>query len=242
MNLKSFFKKLFFGYEVLEKIDSPVNGEITVMEDLFGGKEMRVGGATQSGGLVERLWKTIFNLKFETCLPAGKVFNHLQCKQFSKSNVLILGLGCGTVARLISEKFPKAKITGIEIDPVVVEMGKKYFGLGEINNLEVVVADALKLRSEGGKWEMCREVRSEKWDLILIDLYVGKGYPKEAESKEFITGVGNLLSEGGMAIFNRLSYGEYDQPANEFSEKLRQYFSKVFTKRAVTNLLIFCQE
>jgi len=37
-------------------------------------------------------------------------------------------------AKIISEKFPNAKITGIEIDPMMVEIGKKYFGLEKIFN------------------------------------------------------------------------------------------------------------
>lgn len=220
MKLKSFLKRFFLGEEVLEKIYSPANGEISVVENLFGGKELRIGGVTQSGGLVEKLWKTTLST-----IPSSG---------FQVTNCLILGLGCGTVARLVNERWPEARITGVEIDPVVVEMGRKYFGLGEIKNLEIVIGDAIKVIREK------KEVRGKEFDLILVDLYLGKDYPKAAESKEFLQELKNILNKKGLVVINRLYYTpSFQKEAENFLLKVKEIFSKVETKKAVTNLLVF---
>jgi len=221
MNLKSFLTKLFLGQEILEKVISPINGEITVVEDIFGRRKVLVGGLTQSGGLVEKLWrKAISNL------PAGR-----QGKQLAIRNCLILGLGCGSIARLITDHCPLfTKITGVEIDPVMIEIGRKYFRLDEIKNLEIVIGDAIeKVKSQ-----------KSKFNLIIVDLYLGKEFPKGAESEEFLNGLRDILAKDGLVIFNRLYYDkDQREKADKFLEKIRQFFPQVEIRRAITNLLIY---
>lgn len=226
MKLKSFLKRFFLGGEVLERVHSEINGEIVVAENLLDGKELRIGGVTQSGGLVEKLWKEIFNYKF------------LIINQFKNSNFkcLILGLGGGNAAKLVAEKWPGCKIVGVEIDPVVVKMGRKYFGLGEIKNLETVIGDAIKVISDK------RYVISKNYDLILVDLYLGKDYPKAAESKEFLQALKNILSRRGLVVINRLYYtSSFQKEAESFLLKVKEIFPNVEIKKAVTNLLIFAR-
>ncbi len=216
MKLKSFLKRLILAEEKIDQVFSPINGEIFVYEDLFGYRSMRVGGVSQSGGLVVDIWKKavreIRNLKLEI------------------NNCLILGLGCGNAAMIVSQKWPGTKITGVEIDPVVIEVGKKYFEMDKISNLIVIIGDALKLRSV-----------SEKWDLVLVDLYLGQDFPKEAESGEFIKGVKKILNKDGVVIFNRFNWGKYKKQAEDFKKELEKYFPQIQTKKTISNLLIFCQ-
>lgn len=219
MKPKSFFEKLFLGETLIEKINSPINCEIKVYEGWFG-RSIRIGGVTQSGGLVEKLWKATLST-----IPSSK---------FQVSSCLILGLGCGTTARLISEKFPQARIVGVEIDPEVVNLGKKYFGLWKISNLEIFVADAIKFVDPKYK------IHNTKYNLILVDLYLGRDFPKEAESKEFLRGLKNILNKDGLVIINRLYYTPlFKKEAEVFLKKVKEIFFKVETKKAVTNLLIF---
>ncbi|PIU34106.1 hypothetical protein COT03_02535 [Candidatus Shapirobacteria bacterium CG07_land_8_20_14_0_80_39_18] len=220
MTLKSFLYKFFLGGKVIDKINSPINGEIKIIEDFFSRKEMVVDGICQSGGLVERLWKVALST--------------VQSSKFKVQSCLILGLGCGDAARLINEVWPKAQITGVEVDQKVVEIGKKYFGLGEVLNLEIFVADAIKFVDTKYK------IPNTRYNLILVDLYLGKDYPKEAESKEFLNGLKNVLNKDGLVIINRLYYtSSFKKDAESFLKKVKEIFSNVETKKAVTNLLIF---
>ena len=38
--------------------------------------------------------------------------------------------------------YPHAQITGVDIDAVMLSLGKKYFGLSDIPQLSLIVADA----------------------------------------------------------------------------------------------------
>ena len=229
MTLKSFLYKFFLGGKVIDKINSPINGEIKIIEDFFSRKEMVVDGICQSGGLVERLWKVALSI-VQSSIPKG----FSEGGKFKVQSCLILGLGCGDAARLINEVWPKAQITGVEVDQKVVEIGKKYFGLGEVLNLEIFVADAIKFVDTKYK------IPNTRYNLILVDLYLGKDYPKEAESKEFLNGLKNVLNKDGLVIINRLYYtSSFKKDAESFLKKVKEIFSNVETKKAVTNLLIF---
>jgi spermidine synthase len=204
-------------YKILEKTNSPINGEITIYS-IFGSPRMSIGGLLQSGGVVADIWK-----------KAIKRISSIQCQV---SSVLILGLGCGTAAKLFSEKWPQAKIVGVEIDPTVIRLGKKYFGLDKIPNLEIVRRDAINYVSK------CQVSGiKEKFNLILVDLYLGEKVPQKAESLTFLR---NLLSSKSFVVFNRLFWDEHKKRAELFVKKIEKIFSRVELVRTVANLLVFC--
>jgi len=220
MKLKSFLKRLF-NKDILEKFQSSFNGEILVVKELSGKIVMRVGGISQSGGLVEKIWR--------------QSLSNIQYLISDINSVLILGLGCGTVAELINEKWPKAQMTGIEIDPAVVKIGKKYFGLDKIGELKIIIGDAIQKITNPQL-----PVTNHPFDLILIDLYRGQEFPKEAESEQFLNGLKKILNKDGLIIFNRLNFGNHKTRTAGFMEKLKKTFPKVAVKNTEFNLFISC--
>src|SRR5689334_14469212 len=105
------------GTKILEERKSKFNGNLRVINTWGMGTCIQADGLTQSGGIVETIWKaTLRKIKDE------------QIK-----SVLILGLGGGTVAKLVHKNWPKAKIIGVDIDPIIIELGKKYLGLNDKN-------------------------------------------------------------------------------------------------------------
>ncbi len=81
-----------------------------------------------------------------------------------RRSVLILGLGGGSAARLARALAPEARIVGVEIDPEVVALARRWFGLGALG-LEVVRADARAFL----------EHSRERFDAVLEDVFVGPG-------------------------------------------------------------------
>ena len=148
---------MFDGTKVLEERKSSFNGKIQVVKSLGFGTYIQVEGLTQSGGVVRDIWKT-------TLKKLGE-------RKMLVENCLILGLGGGSVAKLIRKKFPKTKITGVDIDSNMVELGKKYLGLGKID-MKIEIEDAYK-------YVEILKKKSKKFDLIIIDTYQGDKYPKE---------------------------------------------------------------
>ena len=217
------------GTRVLEVAESPINGKIEVIQSLVFGKHIRVEVLTQSGGVIIDVWK--------------KTLKKVKSQKSKVKRCLILGLGGGSAAKLVKKIWPEAIITAVELDPKMVELGRKYLRLNEIE-LNVEIADA---------FEFCKiqAQRGQKFDLILTDVYVGYEVPKKLESENYIQLVGRLLSESrdsssrglardGIAVFNRLYSKERRPQANEFGKKLGKIFSKVTAVYPEANIMFLC--
>ena len=205
-----------FSPKVLEETSSPINGKITVLKSFGFGTYIQVGDLTQSGGIVYDVWRA----------SLGKV----RKIKHSLEKALILGLGGGTNAQIIREFWPPAQITGVDIDPVMVEMGKKYLGLKDVRT---VIRDATDF-TEG-------EVKKgNKYDLVLVDTYLGDTFPEKLESDVFLGKVKKLLEPGGVVVFNRLYYDEKRPQAMRFGAKLEKYFSEVDYVFPEANLMLLC--
>ena len=207
------------GMKILEDIKSPINGRITVVKNLGMKPYIQVGGLTQSGGVVRGVWKSTLkklktkNLKLKTCL--------------------ILGLGGGTVASLVRKFWSEAKITGVEIDPIFVALGKKYLGLDKVG-VDIKIQDAEKFIAQSLKQE------KEKYDLVLVDMYVGDEVPKQFETENYIHRVRKFLARSGVVVFNRLYYGTKRSEAVKFGKLLEKVFSKVTVHYPEANVMFIC--
>src|SRR3989304_6497883 len=124
------------GTQILEEVESPINGKISVIRSLAFGTYISVGGLTQSGGVLKDIWR--------------KSLRQVQRTKRKVHRCLILGLGGGTAAKLVKEFWPDAKVTGVDIDPLMVEMGRKYLGLNEIG-MEIEIEDAYDYLNQESK-------------------------------------------------------------------------------------------
>ncbi len=146
-----------------------------------------------------------------------KTFRMLDFSKMSVQNVLILGFGMGSIPYMLEHIFKKNfRYTGVEADKLVVEWAGKYV-LPELKSpVELVQADALAFA------QTC----AEKFDLVVMDVFVDDDVPEEFETKEFLEDLKNLLSESGLLLYNRLSQEAKDlKRTAEFYEK---DFRKVF--------------
>lgn len=207
------------GVKLLEEANSPFNGKIQV-NSFLGKPRIMVNNILQSGGLIESIWK--------------KGIKRVKNQGLRIKNVLILGLGGGTGAELVSKNFPKAEITGIEIDPIMIKLGKKHFGLSKIKNLKIINIDAIEFINH-------QSLIINHLDLILVDLYLANKFPKKAESVKFLKKLKKLISKDGMVVFNRLFEKKDKKQVEEFIKKLDKYFSRVGLIRAWSNLLVVCR-
>ena len=192
------------GTRILEERESKYNGNIKVVRSLGFGTYIQVNNLTQSGGVVESIWKeTLRKIRKEKI-----------------NTILILGLGGGTVAKLSKKYWPESKITGVEIDPVMVELGKKYLRL---SNTKVIVQDAYSFDSAG-------------FDLVIVDTYCGDKFPEKFENEIFL----KKLTKNKLVIFNRVYFSEKRKEAIKFGNKLENIFNKVKWFYPQANLMFFC--
>jgi spermidine synthase len=107
-------------------------------------------------------------------------------------DALIIGLAGGTTARQLTAAFGPIPITGVEIDPSIVDVARRYFGLDDLANLSVEVED--------GRYAL-RTSRQE-FDLIGIDAYRQPYIPFQLTTREFFQDVQAHLRPGGVAVIN----------------------------------------
>ncbi len=195
------------GTRILEERKSEINNYVKVVRSLGYGTYIQVNSLTQSGGVVESIWK--------------ETLRKIRKEKINK--VLILGLGGGTVAKLVKKYWPESKITGVEIDPIMIELGKKYLGL---KNVEIIIQDAYEFIKKN----------KEKYDLVIVDLYIGDEFPKKFEKESFL----KLLTKNKLVIFNRLYYRDKRKESVKFGNKLENIFSKIEWFYPQANLMLLC--
>jgi spermidine synthase len=106
--------------------------------------------------------------------------------------VAILGNGAGTTARAYGRFFPGARVDGVEIDPALEEVGRRYFDLGSNPNLTVHNEDARPWlrRAESG------------YQVIVVDSYRQPYVPFYLATREFFDLVSERLAPGGVVVVN----------------------------------------
>lgn len=117
--------------------------------------------------------------------------------------VCVLGLGAGTTWRVLEGAAPEGLVleaTGVEIDPVVVELGRRYFELPAERPGRRALAgwDArVALASLGGGF-----------DQLVLDAYANQmEIPAHLSSVEFFRAARSALSPGGWLAINVGGFG-----------------------------------
>jgi spermidine synthase len=204
------------GVKILEVANSPINGRLVVVKDLTFGTHIQANGTTQSGGIAEYVWK--FTLK------------KLHKEKHVFTNILILGLGGGSIAKISKKFWPEAAIVGVDIDPIIVRLGEEYMNVKKYN-VETHITDAEEF------------VKKEKrqFDLICVDMYQGNKFPEKFAEEKFIKQVKSLLSENGIAVFNRLYGGNHRKSANQMLKTLEKVFPTVDPVFPEANVMFVCK-
>ncbi|MCX6816801.1 MAG: hypothetical protein NTZ93_02975 [Candidatus Beckwithbacteria bacterium] len=211
--LKNLFPHLIKDYHL------PINGLIEVVMALNRPRLM-IGGMIQSGGLVRAIWE--------------KALKNLKNIQKKIDNVLIIGLGCGDCAFEVQKYYPEAQMKGLEIDDKVVEAAQCYFNLATVKNLKISIEDGAKYLTK-----IVKQKNKIKFDLVIIDAYLGKTMPKNFRTKIFFTQLKKILATNGVVIYNHLFFGEHKNQAKIFIKELENIFRKITLLRTASNLLIF---
>ncbi len=160
----------------LEYVHSDKNGDILV-KHLFGHIEILVNGYYQSGEYMRKLWKR-----------AVRRVPHDQ----PVHQILMLGLGGGSSLNDLHARFPEAKLTIIEWDPVMVELSKKLGYFDKALKPTILIGDAVDLIPQ----------LTETFDLILIDLFNGPNPEPRLSSSSVISSITRVLAPNSLVILN----------------------------------------
>jgi predicted O-methyltransferase YrrM len=138
------------------------------------------------------------------------------------NNILLLGVAGGSVIKTLVEEIEyKGKITGVEIDPEMIQIANQYFNLNQIKQLEVVIDDAFEFVLK----------TKHKYDLIIIDIFEDIKMPNFLFESFFSNRICQLLKNQGFILFNTMILDEAHNIRN------RKYVSEINPELFSTKML-----
>ncbi|OGC50856.1 hypothetical protein A2716_02370 [candidate division WWE3 bacterium RIFCSPHIGHO2_01_FULL_40_23] len=205
------FLELFI-HRVIFSAHSDFNGDIKVIK-VFGNTKFIFGGGVQS-------------LKYDSPEARGsywEITSYLikENKEIVRS-ALILGLGGATIQHFMSEVYPGIKITSVEIDPVIIEVAKKYFDTEKILNHKVIEADSFEVLSKPDAFG----IRS-KFDVIVVDTHEPPIFSKIPTQAGFLKQIFNLCENGGLVVFSFVVSKDNNEVGLAFLKMVSEYFTDV---------------
>ena len=132
-------------------------------------------------------------------------------------SVAILGNAAGTTARALGVFYPDARIDGVELDPAVSWVGRKYFGMDDNPRLTVHDADARPFLRR----------TDERYDLIIVDAYHQPYVPFYLATREFFRLARERLEPGGILALNVASVPGDERLLDGISGTLTHEFEAV---------------
>ncbi|MBU0535055.1 MAG: methyltransferase domain-containing protein [Patescibacteria group bacterium] len=195
--------------KVIYEVDSKLNGKIRVIE-VGKTRKLIANNVLQSINETSPSCPKIFS---------GKAAALILREAPNAKRILMLGLGGGTVASILSKKLLEAQIVSVEFDPVMVDVAKKYFGLDSINNHRVIEADALRVVVEPEEFDLAQG----SFDVLFVDIFVGDQYPDLGRTGNFIAALKRLVTPGGLIVFNRIYTEEHQEDVNNFVNQVEEF-------------------
>lgn len=169
-------KTLSYLWPTTRRFSSEINGTLEVTY-INGKKVLDTENANYSYGSLQKILEiglTKVNLK-------------------DVENILLLGMGGGSIIHSLRNTFEYTKnIVAVEIDPAIIKLAKDEFGITTSEKLQIIEGDAFQFV----------KTSKEKFQLIIIDLFIDTNVPPIFYGKEFCENTAKLLKKNGSLIFN----------------------------------------
>jgi len=128
-----------------------------------------------------------------------------------------LGLAGGTVAHVFNEQLPSVAVTGVELDPDVIDLGRRYFTLND-PNLTIVNDDARVFLARG----------RSRFDAIAVDVFRPPHVPFQCTTREFFSLASKRLATGGALMMNVAALREDEPVVTGLLNTAASVFSEVW--------------
>lgn len=134
-------------------------------------------------------------------------------------NILIIGLGGGTMSNTLHQLYPNSTITNVEIDPAVIKVARKHFGFFENQDVSSVVQD-------GRIFIKRAAIKKQQYDWIILDAFNGDYIPEHLLTKEFLQETKSLLSSNGILTANTFSVSDlYAHESATYKEVFGDFYN-----------------
>lgn len=156
------------------------------VSEKFGVRSLHIGSDTVQSAM--RLARpNDLELSYTRSMMACLLF------QADPRNVLMVGLGGGSVAKYVYHQLPGAKLRVLELDPQVVAIARQCFLVPPDDaRFQVIIGD-------GAEYMARDDVRA---DVIMVDGYDAESHVEALATREFYADCRARLTAGGMLVVN----------------------------------------
>ena len=131
--------------------------------------------------------------------------------------VLMIGLGGGSMLKYLHRHVPEACITTVEISQGVIDLRDEFCIPPDSERLSVVCADGAAFVAAPPR----------RYDLILVDGFDGSGIPADLSTRRFYTQCRQALTPSGILVANV-------QAETSQARQLRDRLGKVFDGQSIS--------
>ena len=118
-------------------------------------------------------------------------FNNPPFTQTDMHSLLLIGSAAGTISKAYSHIYGPIPIDGVEIDPGIIDIGRRWFDMNEPN---------LTIHTQDGRFFLANTNKS--YDVIAVDAYRPPYIPFHLTTQEFFQEIYNHLNEDGVVAIN----------------------------------------
>lgn len=129
-------------------------------------------------------------------------FEQASLDRLPGKEVLVLGLGLGSIPFILEKKFHKKyHYTAVELDEAVIYLAERYGLDGLTSPISTICADAYAFMLQN----------EEQFSLVCMDIFLDDVVPRPFESPEFLDALKNALAPGGLLLYNPLADNPRDR-------------------------------
>jgi len=157
-------------------------------------------------------------------------FDKLNWNKIRGKNVLVLGLGLGSVIMML-EKIYKQNFdyTAIEIDPEICRLCNLYTLKDLKSKVDIISTDAMNFFN----------VNERQFDIIIMDIFQNAKIPYKFQSKEFFETLKSTLSTEGLLMFNTMNITDEDkEDYKEIYNNFQQSFPNPYHLKIKKNIVL----
>ena len=153
---------------------------------------------------------------------------------YQKSNILMIGLGGGTIVYQIKRLYgKKVQMDVVEIDEKMIELAEDFIP-EDIKKVNLFLEDGIKFLNKNKK----------KYELVFLDAYDGDKIPDEFLDEKTVESINNALTEEGVLAINYAMSFKAIVFLQNYINKLKKYFKVYLVNNPLGsgNTIILCSK
>jgi spermidine synthase len=146
--------------------------------------------------LSDDVWQSCMdlnNVDYLSFLYLKAIMGALLISNHPPENILLIGLGGGSLAKAFSQAVPKAKIDIVEINPLIVDIAERYFDFKDGNNINLIIGDGS---------EFILNSQANKYDIIVLDAFAKDYIPPAFRTNELVEKIKSITKDNGVIAVN----------------------------------------